>query len=189
MTPPDGAPSHRAAVPGRGARRPPLSVPVAIVAAGALIGLGLYLGLREGAGARRPARVDWVSAPASTPSPAPSLAGSAPPSPGSYPTPALRASVETAAAEQLAAAHPELRRACWDPAVARVAEPAEVTLQVRITFDAAGRSTAFAVADPPDGSRLDVATCLRAAPITLEVPPPGMRVTAALQLHFPDPRP
>ncbi len=175
MSSPDGAP--------RGAKPPLLSVPLAIVAAGALIGAGLYLGLRGGAGAVRPARVDWAPAPTPPPLPEPTPTVRA-----SYPPDDLRTSVEAAAAEQLLAAQPALRRACWDPSVARTAAPADLTLQVRITFDAAGRSTAIAVADPPDAARLDVAACVRAAAITLEVPPPGMRVTAALPLRFPDPR-
>lgn len=178
MTSPDRAP--------RAARRPLLSIPAAIVAAGALVGLGLYLGLRDGSGALRPARVEWTPAPSSA---APPAASAPPVLQGSYPSDALRASVEAAAAEQLAAVQPELRRACWEPSVARAAAPASLTLQARITFDAAGRATAVAVSDPPDGARLDVAACVREATVALQVPPPGMRVTAAIPLHFPDPRP
>lgn len=173
----------RSSPPSKSGRR--AALPAAIVVAGALIGIGLAIGLR---GSRPPTsgtRVEWAAPPEASSPAAATTPSSAAPSSRPGPDEHTRERVRELVAAELAAREDELRRTCWAPSAARVAEPESTTFRLRVAFDPAGRQVAFGVADPDDPARRDVAACLREAMPALSVPAPGVRVPVEVVLVLP----
>jgi hypothetical protein len=159
-----------------------LALPVAIVAGCAIIGVSLYLGLREGL---RPAP---VAAPPVTGAPASSPA--TPPGPEAKHTlqrpqgepPADRAFRQAQAALDLL--RPGLVKTCWTPPAE--GEPAAILLTYDVTFGADGAILALGVSEQREAYRSSVAECVRRQPRPeLPIDPPGESVRVILGLPMP----
>jgi len=158
-----------------------LALPIAIVVGSAVIGISLYLGLREGL---RPAPT--TTAPA-TDVPAPGKATPAVEAkrtlvrPPAEP-PANRAYRQAQAA--LDAQRPELVKTCWTPPAAD--EPAAILLTYDITFAADGTILSLGISEEREAYRSSVAQCVRSQPRpVLPVDPPGESVRVVLGLSMP----
>lgn len=145
-----------------------------------MIAAAVFFGLRSG-GTSAPTRAAEQPAEKTvTPAVAPRGASAA------RARPALdNARANAAARAALAAAKPAISKKCWEPAVATDSEPASVSYQLDVSFDANGRQVSRGVIERRDRSRADVARCLRSLPMTLRIPAPGVRVRTTLQLAFP----
>lgn len=166
-------------------------IALAIVAAGALVGAGLYFGLR----ARPPAA--GLPPPAastlSTGAPAPFAGADAQPSipaaaaPGAAAAPP--ATPEKVRADAMAALEGLKRRAldtCWRPALSREPEPSRSSYMVDVTFAADGTTLAMGLSELRERpSRADVAQCVRTSGVALRIPPPGAGFRIELPLEFP----
>jgi hypothetical protein len=158
----------------------------AIVLAGGLVGLGLYLGLREAAG-RDVAQVPVAPLPVpATPPPAPlPLDPSVPPPSPAGISPDTQERVDAAVARALATRHSTFVERCWKPSLEQSVEPASQVFRVRMLFDAKGRKIDHGVSDAPDARRADVAECLRKLDIQLSIPAPGDMVGSQRELTLP----
>ena len=170
----------------------------AIVVAGGLVGLGLYLGLRAGAPAPEAPNASSHSPDLPTASVAP-IPSSSSPSLSPVPiaatvTSSVKVSPEKAVAEaktaMLAQWSGPLKKACWGPIVAKAAEPKTSVHRVVLGFDAAGHEVARGISDVRDKtSRPDVGGCLRALPpdtvSALAIAAPGEPLQVELELSFP----
>lgn len=146
-----------------------MSTSTAILLAGALIGLGLFLGLRSLA-PREP-----VAAPE------PSAAGAPPPA-----GPAFDLATSQQHAANALAYHVEaLRQACYLPAVVGETPPPPVVLEFNYTFDAEGQQIARGSLEKRGASRPAVTECVLAKLPPLRIPRPGQTVTASPTLTFP----
>ncbi|WAS96680.1 hypothetical protein [Nannocystis punicea] len=152
-----------------------MSTSTAILLAGALIGLGLFLGLRSLAPG------GLAAAPGGPPPAAPPAPASPPPQP-----PALDlATAQRHAANALAYHRDALRQDCYLPAVAGEATPPTVLLEFNYTFDAEGLQIARGAVETRGASRPEVTQCVLAKLPPLRIPRPGQLVTATLPLSFP----
>jgi hypothetical protein len=156
-------------------------MPVAIIAAGALIGLGLFFGLRsQTAGPALPAdaaspTTSPVTAPASALLPLPT-----PPEPP-RPGPATAAAVDTkAVAASLKLALDQHKKMiveqCLNPSLAKKAEPKTVKLSFNFSLDASGKQVARGVSEDRATSRPEVTQCIQEKLPGLSVAPPGASV-------------
>lgn len=159
------------------------SLPAAILAGSTIIGICLYLGLREGL---RPAPVAPPAATAEVSAPAPA----APPSqPASHKRFTLQREpvgdrVYRQAQAGLEALRPELVKTCWTPPAK--GEPTSIKLSYDITFGADGGIITLGISDARDGYRISVADCVRKQPLLrLPVDPPGENVRVVLELQLP----
>lgn len=141
----------------------------------ALVGLGLFLGLR----AQAPPTPS-ADPPRSTPPPARSIALS----PEEVPE-ALRVTVTAQVSAALDALRPRILAECWEPALAKKAEPRAAEYILRLTFDAAGKEILRGVTDVRGSSRGDVGQCLRQMQMNLSIPPPGAYVPIDIRLTLP----
>ncbi len=135
---------------------------LAIVVAGGLIGLGLFLGLR----------------PPETPLPRP-------------PGPALvdAAAQQKAAAELkawLEAQRPTFIRTCWEPSFAKAAEPARISLSFNFTFDEKGQEIGRGMSEHREAHRADVGSCLRGLQERARISPPGATVAIEATISLPN---
>lgn len=148
-----------------------MSTSTAIVLAGALIGLGLYLGIRRDP-LERPAppaaeaRVLPVVPPPTAPAPDPGR---------------VRRHAEAA----LAYHRPGLRQACYLPAVAGEAPLPNIAFEFTFTFGPDGVQVMRGVVEMRDASRPAVTACVTAELPPLRIPPPGEIVQVVLPLSFP----
>lgn len=146
-----------------------LVLPIAIVVGCAIIGISLYLGLREGL---RPAPV--APAPAA-PAEAKHVAPQGEP-------PDHRAFRQAQAALDLL--RPGLVKACWTPPAA--GEPTAILLTYDVTFAADGAILSLGVSEQREAYRTSVAECVRRQPRpSLPVDPLGVRVRVTLGLPMP----
>lgn len=142
-----------------------MSTSTAIVLAGALIGLGLFFGLRG-------------LAPSVVAPPA------APPSPSSLPI--IDADVSRRHATDALAYHLEtLRRSCYLPAVAGEPTPPTVGFELSYTFDPEGQQIMRGLVEVRGTERPEVTRCLTDTLPPLRIPRPGAVVTVTLPLSFP----
>jgi hypothetical protein len=138
-----------------------------IALAGACVGAGLYFGLRARGHEAAPA--------------APSGPGSATPVAKRDPAQIQRELEVAFEARRL-----EWKRACFDPIIAKGPAPARSTHSISISIDASGTEILRAINDVRDGTRFDVATCLREQPfVPIHVAPPGEPYSTTLTLQFP----
>jgi hypothetical protein len=134
----------------------------AIVIAGALIGMGLYFGLRSRDRATPPAR--------STASPSPPAAP--------------RLNTEGFAAAAVEYHRAELVKRCWEPQRAGgQSNPARMTLD--ITFGPDGTQLARGVLEERGAAPPEMTSCVQRILPPLQVPPPGASVRVALPLTLP----
>ena len=147
-------------------------IAIAIVIAGAVIGLGLFLGIRS----IRTAGTPNVNGPAAM------AAGTRPPPPPPR-DPAMVRGDAVAVLEQF---RRHMIESCWRPALAKSPKPATSFFVVNFTFAGDGLEIARGISEVRDQpSRPDVAACLRQQPIGLRIPAPGGAVQLELPLAFP----
>lgn len=178
----------------------PLLVPSSIVIAGALVGAGVFFGLRDRPAPAPAQEPTTLSAAGITVAPlatggatagatAGAAAGAAPTEPVRTPppgvTPELQARVDRQTAEAFAREKARLVRECWEPSVKANPQPASLTLRVRVLFEGGGTATDVAVAPPDAESRRDVAECIRKAPPAIRVEPGGTMMGTQLSIAFP----
>ena len=136
----------------------------AIVIAGALIGVGLYFGLRSRDGATPPAS----SKPAATSSAAPA-----------------HVSTERFAAAALEYHRPELVKRCWDPHPPVPGAPSQAKMTIDLTFGPDGSQVARGFREERGATRPEVTACVQRTLPPLRVPPPGGSVRVELPLTLP----
>jgi hypothetical protein len=152
-----------------------LATPLAIIIAGALVGTGVFFGLRQREAPRGapPSSVAVEAAPAGT-----ARAPAEPPAP-LRPSPAPNAptvsrdKVARDAAAALEAQRRDLGRKCWEPAVSLHPTSKSTKWVFNLSFDAEGNQTVRGVAEDRPTSRPDVTVCVLAALQPLKIPPPG----------------
>jgi hypothetical protein len=159
-----------------------LALPAAIVVGSVVIGVSLYLGLREGL--RPPPASPVPATGVSAPGPATPPAAQAKHTlerPKGEP-PADRAFRQAQAALDLL--RPGLVKACWTPP--GEGEPAAILLTYDVTFGADGTILALGVSEQREAYRSSVAECIRQQPRPkLPVDPPGESVRVILGLPMP----
>jgi hypothetical protein len=165
-------------------------IALAIVAAGALVGAGLYFGLR----ARAPAAPLPTPAAStlSTGEPAPyagaaaqHLAAPAVP-PGAAAPSATPEKVRADAMAALEGLKRQVLDTCWRPALSREPQPSRSSYMVDVTFAADGTTLAMGLSEFRERpSRPDVAQCVRTSGALLRIPPPGAGFRIELPLEFP----
>jgi hypothetical protein len=74
---------------------------------------------------------------------------------------------------------------CWQPALAKQAEPKTSRFLFSLSFDAAGVERVRGISEIRGESRVDVARCLREQPGGLKITPTGASVSLELFLDFP----
>lgn len=183
--------------------------PLSILIGSAIIGAGLYFGLRERAAEPSSAPAEMASAwPAAGGGAPPVTSGPAPLMPAAsshqpimgqptmaqptlaqpplaVPDAELRQRVAADAQAALTAARARLRETCWTPALAKEPLPATSRYVFDLTFDAAGTEIARGISEVREASRSDVAQCLRSLPMDLHVAPPGANVGVQVTVAFP----
>ncbi|MBX3126016.1 MAG: hypothetical protein KF718_04840 [Polyangiaceae bacterium] len=154
-----------------------LTLPISIVLAGALIGAGLYFGLRQRAAA--PTAPVGFGPAASSAAPV-LLLPDAPPARSS-----LQSAIAAQVGAQLEKDRARIVQRCWRPSVAAAQQPSTVTLPLRFAFNADGTQHHHGVGQPSSPLRQDVADCVRAMKLTYRVEPPGDLAGAQIELMLP----
>jgi len=154
-----------------------VSTPNAILFAGVIIALALFLGLRNMPGSTPPAPVVAPAAP-------PSAAEPAPPAPPA-PPPVDPATSRQHATNALAYHRGTLRQECYLPAVVGEATPPALDIEFSFTFDGAGVQVMRGVVETSAESRPAVTQCVLDKLPPLRIPAPGQVATAVVTLSFP----
>ena len=173
-----------------------LSLPAAVVIGSAIIGAGLYFGLRSQApatpapaagasdfGRPRDGAVAGTGAAAPPPALPPRGGGLVMPgAPEEVRQRAENAAREALLAEKKARFIPE----CWAPAIKKQPSPATSKHVFSIGFDAQGREMGRGLKEIRGQTRGDVSQCLRAFPMGLRIsPPPGVPIVVEIPIEFP----
>jgi hypothetical protein len=164
------------------------ATPAAILIGCGVIAVTLHFTLRAPGPAQRPATEAGASAARAAPAAPDAAAGPSGAQPGVTASAApldrdaVKLAAERALAQEKAATFVPR---CWQPLVARAAEPATAAYTFDVTFDAGGNEIGRGISERRGASRPDVAQCLRELPIGLTVPPPGAPVQLELELRFP----
>jgi hypothetical protein len=154
------------------------SIAYAILGGGALIGLGLYMGLRS----RSPAPDAPVITPAAT-----VAAGAAPEQAvpaSSIPRPSA-ASTRDAVASAIDKRRKALVDTCWRPLAAKAEEPSSVKLTWSGTIGPDGKSAAYGISEHREGLRPGLAECVQHELLTLEVPAPEKSTEISVEFELP----
>ncbi len=162
---------------------PFISTPVAIVAAGALIGVGLFLGLRTRHDAPSEAP---TGAPAASPlapialGPGPTAAASTTAPTVSQPAPATSAVDTKTVTAALKAALDQNKKMivdeCVTPSLAKKPTPAKVNLTFNFSVDANGKQLARGISEDRETSRPEVTECVQRKLPALSIAAPGTNV-------------
>ncbi len=104
--------------------------------------------------------------------------------------PGAPAAVQAAADKAAADAIAEMKKSvflpkCWQPSLAKAADPPKVKFVYEVTFNPAGTQIARGINEDRSGYRQDVSACLNALPMDLKIPPPGTNVRVSLPLELP----
>lgn len=175
--------------------RDSLLLPGAVLLGSAIIGAGLFFGLRAqspapGAPPPPPETVRPIETTA-PPNPAPpnpaNPAPANPAAPFDLGSPDVKARATTdAKAAVLAEKKANWTAKCWTPALAANKEPATSKYSLSLSFDPEGKQVGQGVSELRDApSRPDVSSCLSRQPMSLKIPPPGMPVYVEVPLEFP----
>jgi hypothetical protein len=164
--------------------RTALLVPGAIVVGCGLIGLGLFMGLRQrplgqvhaaASGAEQSAMPEAVSSGGKPPGVP--VTGS---TPGVAPTGSLTAEAQAALDRE----KPRIAAKCWTPP--GPTEPRSILLSYDVTFGLDGRPVIVAIGEQRESFRADVAACVRALPTSyLVVSPPQVTTRVLVDLRLP----
>lgn len=158
-----------------------LALPVAIVVGSLIIGVCLYLGLREGS--RSPSVVAPAADPPAAQVQAPPTAQVQAPAVEPTPGPSIYERAQQQAQAALDSAQPGLSMRCWTPPSAD--EPAAIALDYEVTFAADGAITMLAISEQRAAYRTRVADCVRGQPrpaLPIEAPGEPVQVHLVLQL-------
>ncbi len=159
-------------------------LPASILLAGAMIGAGLFFGLRG-----RP--VESPISPTTPPSEHTPAKASSPLDPKPTPTPvdavapepfALQAKVQKQALDALGKHRAQIVADCWNPSAKKDPNPAKLTFNFRFLFKPTGELGTSSVGDAPAESRRDVSQCIRDLKLPIAVAPPGSEI--AVQIPF-----
>jgi hypothetical protein len=145
---------------------------------GLLIGGGIYLGLRAGAGAAPSAISNAPPASGITEAPR-SPATSAAPMPSASPS-----ALTSDAASAITAQKPSLVDACWKPSIAKSASPPSVSYTITYIFAPGGRQLARSV-KPVGVERADVTECIERTLTAINVRPSGTNPEVSIPLTLP----
>lgn len=150
---------------------------VAVLAAGAMVGAGLYFGLRsqQQPSAPLPSAQPTPSAPA-LPPPVPVLGGA---------TPGEVAATRRAVAEAIDKARSGLVKSCWDPSAKTKPEPKKVTLTFVGTIGIEGKPTSWAVSEHREAMRSDIINCVQMGLASIQVPRPAKPVMVDVDFGLP----
>lgn len=160
------------------------NVPIAIIGAGALVGLGLFFGLRQKA----------PDAPTSQPSIASAASENRAPQPPatvvSTAAPTGVVALDKVKADVTKALDAEKTKSflpmCWKPLLAKTPKPDRAKYTFDMAFDAQGKEISRGISEHREAERSDVGICLRKLPIGLTIPPPGGPVSSlAVDIEFP----
>lgn len=165
---------------------PAISTPVAIIVAGALIGVGLFFGLRgrpEAASAPASAPATSTGSVALGPGPIATALENAPPVPGgpvtAPATPASTVDMKTVNAQLKTALDQHKKKMvddCLAPSLAKKPTPASVNLTFNVSFDATGKQVGRGISEDRETSRPDVTQCVQTKLPALSIPAPGASV-------------
>jgi hypothetical protein len=162
-----------------------------VLGAGAMIAVGLYLGLRQrpseppGTVASGAAPGASITAPIATPQPPANGSPVPVPTLGDVPK-AEQARVETAVRAAIEKAKPGVVEKCWKPSFAKTKDPASIKLHWNGTIGIAGEPTSFGFSEDRKASRPDVAQCVRDTSIEVKVtPPPAAPVLVDVPFDLP----
>lgn len=163
-------------------------LPASILLAGAMIGAGLFFGLR-GRPIENPKSSILLSE-APTPK-TPSIPDPSPPEPTPTPPPAaldpsdLQAKVQKQAIEALDKHRARIIADCWNPSVKKAPNPTSSNFTFRFLFNPKGHVDTSGVADPAAESRHDVSQCIRDLKLPITITPPGSEIAVQVQLTLP----
>jgi len=147
-----------------------LTIPIAIVIAGALLGTGIYLGLRGDQKSARVALDPAANGASTAPSPRPAVSEEA-----------LTKEVVSA----LEGSRATLRTTCWEPAAQVRPTPAQARLTFEFTFAADGTQIGRGVREDRHASRPDVTACVLALLPPIRVQPPGANARVEVSFALP----
>ena len=179
------------------------ATPAAILAGSALVGAGLYFGLRSrGVPPSAPAPVEsGAFAPAPSPSTPTTVTGASSRPPPSFPgaptmpgtpvappwlslSPKVTDDVDRDALAALQKQRPNLLARCWTPAVARDAKLEHASYTLNLAFNDQGHEIGSGIvseaSDPPD-----VSACVARTRAPLDIPARGRRVQAQVPFTLP----
>lgn len=146
-----------------------------IALAGLFIGTGLYMGLRDAPVPPRAAELE-----------APTTAGALPEPAAERPDPQLaRAAGRAEIAAFFAAQKPAVQRRCWDEPVRAGMDPSPAVFRYDVTVDPRGRQVIRSIIDTPGETRTEIADCLQRETAPVQIPPPGVAVSADIAMTFP----
>lgn len=167
-----------------------LLLPGAIVVSGALIGAGLFLGLRGASSGTAPPASPPSAEPV-TPAGSAAIPGAAdapvPPSaaPAGPVSAELQGKVRKQALEALEKHRAQIVKECWDPSFAKDPTPPKARFPLRFLFDSKGKAVVSGAGEPLEASRADVSQCIREMKLPISVPPPGTDISVQLELTLP----
>lgn len=157
---------------------------LSILGAGALIGAGLYFGLRGGSPAPVPPPPSATAAAAATVAAKPASTTTAT-EPAVLTPEAHRKAVEEATAA-VAAQKKAWTSRCWEPALAKTPEPKTSRYLIALSFNKDGALVVSGVSQVRDKpSRLDVVGCLQSALSGFSITPPGAPAALEIPIEFP----
>lgn len=164
-----------------------ISTATAILIAGALIGAGLFFGLRSAA---TPPPAAAPPSSATTAAPRQPVAASPPAATtGVAPSPAASSARPETVAAQARVALDEQRdtlvKACVDPLFAKGAERRKVKLTMNFTFDPRGKQITQGLAEDRQTSLAGLSTCLSEKLQPISVPPPGANTYVEVPWELP----
>lgn len=161
-----------------------LTLPASIIIGGALMGVGLYFGLKSSDAAPQTANSPATAAPtAEKLSPQSSPPASQPAAPGESSD--ARKRIEAEVAKAIAALKPEWRKKCWAPAVKTTPEPSTSQYTLNLSFNPDGSLVASSWNEIRGASRTDVVQCLRYEPLLLKVTAPGVPIGLDMPVDLP----
>ncbi len=143
---------------------------------GSLVGLGAYLGLRDGPEPAQPAQTASPTLPATS-------AGQSSSSP--IANPAAKERVVANAREELERLRPELNKKCWTEQAAKQPQPARSKFVWNFTFGADGKMTGRGISEDRETLRRGTSICLSEALPMFSIPPPGQTVQVDVEFTLP----
>ena len=159
------------------------TLPLAIVIAGGLVGLGLYMGLRSStppapaADPPRAAKAPEVESPPPPPPVAEKKTGEE--------LVTLQQTVERQALAAIEAKREEIVTKCWNPSAEKNPEPAKVNVGLSLSFRATGVVVASGTIAKREGARHDIMECMGTIAHGIEIPPPGQNVSVEVYFDLP----